>query len=84
MTNSAKLTFKYNDETTRNYELSVEADDMIDVEDNVKAINVSLAAGTDNGMSSFFVSKAGASLAEISAAQLISVTETVLDLGGNN
>jgi len=82
-TNSVKIKMTYADSTTRDYELSVDENDMMDIEDNIIAINASLTAGTDGGLKSFFVSNGGASLARISEAQIISVTETVLDLGGN-
>jgi len=82
--NTVKLKFMYKDETTRNYDLTIDEDDMMDVSDKVISVNQSLTSGTDNGLSSFFISNGGASLAKISEAQIISVTETVLDLGGGN
>jgi len=82
--NTAKLKFLYKDETTRNYDLEVDASLTSSIKEKVVAVNQSLTSGTDNGLSSFFVSNAGASLAKISEAQIISVTETVLDLGGDD
>lgn len=81
--NKVKITMSYTDDTKRNYELAVDEQDMIDVEDNIIAINASLKAGTDGGLSTFFVSNNGSNLSTISEAQIISVSETVLDLGGN-
>lgn len=81
--NTVKLKFMYKDETTRIYDLTIDENEMMDVADKVIAVNQSLTGGTDNGLSSFFISNGGASLAKISEAQIISVTETVLDLGGN-
>lgn len=82
ITNSVKLTFEYKDKDTKTYDFSIDEDEMMGVSFKVKAVNASLTSGTDNGLSSFFVSKAGASLAQISEAQIISISETVLDLSG--
>lgn len=84
MTTSVKMKFLYADATTRDYELSVDSSDVTNIESNIIAVNSSLNAGTDDGLKSFFVSNSGASLALISEAQIISVTEIVLDLGGGN
>lgn len=83
-TNSVKIKLLYTDSTNRDYEFSVSRDDMVDIEDNIIAINTSLASGTDGGLKTFFVSNGGASLSKISEAQIISINETVLDLGGGN
>lgn len=80
--NNVKMTFKYADDTTRQYTLSVDEDDLMDVEDNIIAINTSLTGGTSGGLNSFFVAAGGASFVSISGAQIISEEETVLDLSG--
>lgn len=83
-TNTVKMTFTYADNKSRNYEFSCAADDLIDVEYKINAINASISAGTDDGFKQFFISDDGAMTTKISTAQIISVTETVLDLGGNS
>ncbi len=83
-TNTVKLTFKYTDDTTRQYALGCADSLLTGVKNKVKAINTSLAGGTSGGLNSFFVSIGGASFASISAAQIISETETTLDLSGGN
>lgn len=81
-TNTVKMTFLYEDADTRIYDLDCDDDNLPGVSFYIKRINASLEAGTDDGMAAFFLSNGGESLAKISEAQIISVTETVLDLGG--
>lgn len=82
--NTVKMTFTYADDKSRNYEFACDEDALWDVEDKINAINASIVAGTDDGFKQFFISDSGAMTKKISSAQIISVTETVLDLGGNS
>jgi len=78
-----QLTFSYADtEATRMYEM--EASESLEAEAKAKilAINGSLKAGTDDGLSEFFVSDEGDNFTLISAAKFIVETEEYIDLGG--
>lgn len=77
-----QLTFRYEDTSdTRQYELEC-ADSLVSsVKEKVLAINASLAAGTDEGLSDFFVSDDGDRFTLISSAKAIEVVETPIDLG---
>ena len=83
MSMTLKTTFTFDDDTTRQYAFSVADSLATACKSKIKAINTSLAGGTDNGLGDFFLSDGGDPLVKISAAQLISETETELDLGGN-
>lgn len=84
MAKTAKLVFSYEDtEFTRTYNL--EAEDSIssgDCKAKILAINASLAAGTDGGLSDFFVSDIGERFVKISEARLIETTELPIAIGG--
>lgn len=80
-TNTLRATFAYeNTNETRKYDLDISEDAIPNVKEKTLAINASLAAGTAGGMSSFFVSDNGNHMIKISNLELISITETVLDL----
>lgn len=81
---TVKMTLSYDDDDKRNYDFSCDENDLLAVKSKIVAVNTSLAGGTDDGMSDFFLSDNGGNLTKISAAQIISVEETVLDLGGNS
>ena len=81
MSSTIRATFAYEGtEFTRKYDLDIEDEQIANAKAKALAINASLAAGTAGGLSSFFVSDNGENMKEISALQLITVTETVLDL----
>lgn len=82
MSSILKMTFAYDDDTTRQYVLNVDIDKATACKSKIRAVNTSLAGGTSGGLDEFFVSADGEYLKKISAAQIISETETVLDLGG--
>lgn len=81
MADTLRATFAYEGtDFKRKYDLDIEQDQIANAKAKTIAFNASLAAGTSGGLSSFFVSDNGENLKEISALQLITVTETVLDL----
>ena len=81
MASTIRATFAYEGTNfTRKYDLDIADDQIASAKAKVLAINASLEAGTAGGMSSFFVSDNGENMKEISALQLFTVTETVLDL----
>lgn len=82
--NTVRLKFTYADADTRTYDLECDDNNLMDVQSKVNALNASVTAGTDGGFTTFFLSDNGEEFTKISEAQIISVTETVLDLGGNN
>lgn len=86
-TNSViRLTLAYNQtDFTRNIAMSVEDSTAASVDtitNKIDAINASLAAGTDDGMSTFFLSDdydgVGGTLARIKSAQVETVEETTI------
>ena len=81
-TNTVRMKFLYADADTRTYDLPCDDDNLPAVKSKIRQINSSLEAETDGGMADFFLSDNGEALTKISEAQIISVTETVLDLGG--
>lgn len=88
MSKNLKMTFGYHEtEDTRGYNFAV-ADSVTaaDAKAAILAVNASLTAGTDGGLSSFFVSDAGDYFTLITDAQLETVNKTVLDLniGGDS
>ena len=83
--NTIRLTFGYEDtEFTRNYELKIDDSLVAGAKQKIKDINNSLLGGTAGGLSSFFVSDSGENFTLITDAQLTSITETKLDLGGGS
>ena len=78
------MKFKYADETTRNYSFSCEDSLAPDVKDNIKAVNSSLKAGTDDGLADFFVSDAGENFVLIEGATVVSVVSTPIDIAPNS
>lgn len=88
MSKNLKMTFGYHEtEDTRGYNFAV-ADSVTaaDAKAAILAVNASLTAGTDGGLSSFFVSDEGDYFTLITDAQLETVNKTVLDLniGGDS
>lgn len=88
MANKLKLTFGYDEsEVTRVYAFDV-ADSLqaADMKAAILGVNSSLTAGTDGGLSSFFVDDDGNNFTAITDAQLEIVNKTVLDLniGGDS
>lgn len=75
-----KATFKYEDDTTRIYDLDVQDSLAAGIKDKVVAFNASLTSGTSGGLDDFFVSDSGASLEYISEARLVSVIETPISI----
>ena len=80
-----RLTFGYHDSNEkRNYTFTDFEDSAVsDIKTKINAINSSLSAGTDAGLSAFFTSSEGDYLAKIEGAVLTRTLETPLDLGGN-
>ena len=81
---SVKLTFGYsNSDQTRQLNFSNVAESLIpDIKDNVLAINDSIAAGTDGGLTSFFKDDDGNNFSGITAAQIVSETVKTISLSG--
>ena len=89
MNNSIKLTLGYNQsEFTRNMTIGNVADsiasDSATVKEKIRAINESIAGGTDDGLVDFFRADdydgTGGTFAGITAAQIVSTDVTVIDL----
>lgn len=78
-----QLTFSYADtEFTRMYEMEVADSLSTDAKQKILAVNSSLKASTDGGLSEFFVSDAGDNFTLISSAKFIVETTEYIDLGG--
>ncbi len=76
-----QLTFSYEDtEFTRVYDFEVADSLQADAKQKILDINASLKAGTDDGLSTFFVSDNGENFSLISAAKFIITEEEYLDL----
>lgn len=85
MAKKLKMTFGYADtEETRQYDFDVADSVTAACKEGILAINTSLKAGTDGGLSAFFVSDEGANFTLITAAQLEEINKTVLDLNIEN
>lgn len=84
MADSVQLTFGYQDtEFERTYEIDVaESVSSADIKSKVLAINASLAASTDGGLSNFFTSDEGDNFTRIIVAKRIHKEELYVDLGG--
>lgn len=80
-----QMEFSYADtEFTRLYELDVADSLMADAKQKILNINASLKAGTDGGLSTFFVSDEGDNFTLISAAKFTITEEEFLDLNPAN
>lgn len=77
---TVKTQFKYADSTTRLYAFDCDDSLAAGVKDKVIAINTSLAGGTDDGLSTFFVSDAGNNFVQISGATIESVYSEPVDI----
>jgi len=78
-----QLTFSYADTTfERMYEMEIADSLEADAKQKILAVNSSLKASTDGGLSEFFVSDAGDNFTLISAAKFIVETTEYIDLGG--
>ena len=77
-----QLTFAYeNTNFERIYTLEVASTlTRENVKQNILAVNASLQAGTDGGLSTFFTSEEGDNFTLISSAKLIETDEEILDL----
>ena len=86
MAKKLKMTFAYDEtEYTRNYDFDVaESVQGSAMKDKILAVNASLRAGTDGGLSDFFVSDAGDNFASISSAKLVETDKTYLVIGGDS
>lgn len=81
---TVKTKFKYADDTTRIYAFDCADSLAAGVKPKIMAINSSLSAGTDGGLSSFFVSDAGENFVQISGATLESSTSTPITIAPNS
>lgn len=80
---NVQLTFSYEDtEFTRLYDFEVADSLQADAKQKILDINASLKAGTDGGLSAFFVSDEGTNFTLISSAKFIVTEEEYIDLGG--
>ena len=89
MNNSIKLTLGYNQsEFTRNMTIGNVADsiasDSATIKEKIRAVNESIAGGTDDGLFDFFRADdydgTGGTFAGITAAQIVSTEVTVIEL----
>lgn len=79
-----KMKFKYEDDETRIYAFDCEDSLAAAAKPKILSINQSLDAGTDDGLSAFFVSDYGESLVQISGATLESETSTPISIAPNS
>ena len=79
-----KLTFGYEDNSTRQYSLAVADSLSGSCKSKIKNLNVSLLGGTSDGLDTFFLSDNGQSFTGITAAQLESTEIITLDLEGSD
>lgn len=80
-TNQVKIFCGYEDtDFSRAYTFDCAASVTADVKVKIKAINASLEAGTDDGMSSFFVGDDGQQLASITSAFIITDETSDIDI----
>lgn len=78
-----KLRFKYADNSTRLYNFDCEDSLAADVKYKIIDINDSLEAGTDGGLSSFFVSDSGENFVLISGATVESSVSEPITIAPN-
>lgn len=84
-TTTVKLVTAYeNSEANRQYTFDCAASLVSGVKNKVKAINASIAGGTDGGLSSFFIDDDGNHMASISSAFVISETVNDLDISDDS
>lgn len=81
---TVKAQFKYADDSTRLYSFDCMDSLAAGVKGKIKAINASLTAGTAGGLSSFFVSDAGANFVIIDGATLESVYSEPITIEPNS
>ncbi len=67
---TVKTKFKYADDATRIYSFDCVDSLAADVKGKIQAVNASLSGGTAGGLSSFFVSDAGANFVIIDGATI--------------
>ena len=85
MAQNLKMTFGFGAEqdSTRNYNFSVDDSLAADCKAKIKGINSSLEAGTDDGLASFFLADNGTDqFSKITYAELNSTETQVLDISG--
>lgn len=84
MAKNLKMTFGYGQEqeSTRNYNFSVDDSLAADCKDKILGINASLAAGTAGALSSVFISDDEEFFSKITYAELSSTETQVLDISG--
>ena len=85
MAKDLKMTFGFGEEqdSTRNYSLTVDDSLAADCKDKIIGINDSLAASTDGGLASFFLADNGTdSFSKITYAEISSTETQVLDISG--
>jgi len=84
MSKTIKTKFKYTDDSTRIYAFDCEDSLAAGVKSKILAINGSLTGGTAGGLSSFFVSDAGANFSIIDGATIESSTVVPLTIAPNS
>ena len=85
MAKNVKMTFGFGAEqdSTRNYNLTVDDSLAADCKAKIIGINDSLAASTDGGLASFFLADNGTdAFSKITYAEISSTTTEVLDISG--
>lgn len=85
MAKNLKMTFGFGEEqeATRNYSFTVADSLAADCKNKIKAINVSLLGGTDDGLADFFLADNGTDqFSKITYAELSSTVTEVLDISG--
>lgn len=81
---TVKTKFKYADDSTRIYDFDCEDSLESGVKGKILAINASLQASTDGGLSTFFVSDAGQNFVIIDGATVTSSSVVPLTIAPNS
>lgn len=81
---TVKTKFKYADDSTRVYDFDFEDSLESGIKTKILAINSSLQAGTDGGLSTFFVSDAGQNFVIIDGATITSSSVVPLAIAPNS
>lgn len=81
---TVKTKFKYADDSTRVYDFDFEDSLESGIKTKILAINSSLQAGTDGGLSTFFVSDAGQNFVIIDGATITSSSVVPLTIAPNS
>lgn len=84
MASTVQMKFGYHDTTEkRQYDLEIIGGlSTSTIKNKINAINSSLDAGTAGGLSTFYVSDSGNHLKKIESAKIITITDELIDLGG--